>query len=32
LWDQRMSRCCKRIVPAFNTCVVFNTTSMSFQG
>jgi len=32
LWDQGMSRCCARIVPAFNTCVVFNTTSTSFHG
>jgi len=32
IWDQAMSRCCKRVVPAFNTCVVFNTTSASFHG
>src|SRR5271163_1355851 len=32
IWDQTMSRCCKRVVPAFNTCVVFNTTSSSFHG
>lgn len=32
IWDTKMTRCCKRIVPTFNTCVVFNTTSTSFHG
>jgi hypothetical protein len=32
IWDQKMSRCCERVVPAFNTCVVFNTSSNSFHG
>ena len=32
IWDQKMTRCCRRIVPAFNTCVVFNTSSTSFHG
>ena len=32
IWDQKMSRCCRRIVPAFNTCVIFNTSSISFHG
>jgi hypothetical protein len=32
IWDTKMTRCCKRIVPAFNTCVVFNTSSTSFHG
>jgi Rps23 Pro-64 3,4-dihydroxylase Tpa1-like proline 4-hydroxylase len=32
LWDQKMSRCCERIVPTFNTCVVFNTSLISFHG
>jgi hypothetical protein len=32
IWDQKMSRCCRRVVPAFNTCVVFNTSSISFHG
>jgi len=31
-WDQKMSRCCHRVVPSFNTCVVFNTSSTSFHG
>jgi Rps23 Pro-64 3,4-dihydroxylase Tpa1-like proline 4-hydroxylase len=32
IWDQKMSRCCRRVVPDFNTCVVFNTSSTSFHG
>ena len=32
IWDQKMSRCCRRVVPTFNTCVVFNTSSISFHG
>src|SRR5271154_5398375 len=32
IWDQKMSQCCRRVVPAFNTCVVFNTSSISFHG
>lgn len=32
IWDREMSRCCERVVPAFNTCVVFNTSSTSFHG
>ena len=32
LWDQQMKRCCERVVPAFNTCVVFNTSLTSFHG
>ncbi len=32
IWDQKMSRCCRRIVPTFNTCVIFNTSSISFHG
>ena len=32
IWDQDMSRCCRRVVPAFNTCVIFNTSSISFHG
>jgi 2OG-Fe(II) oxygenase superfamily len=32
IWDQKMSRCYRRVVPAFNTCVVFNTSSISFHG
>lgn len=32
IWDQKMSRCCRRVVPAFNTCVIFNTSLTSFHG
>ena len=32
IWDPKMTRCCQRIVPTFNTCVVFNTSSISFHG
>jgi hypothetical protein len=32
IWDQKMRRCCARVVPTFNTCVVFNTSSISFHG
>jgi hypothetical protein len=32
IWDTKMTRCCERIVPAFNTCVVFNTSRTSFHG
>lgn len=32
IWDQKMTRCCERVVPEFNTCVVFNTSSTSFHG
>jgi hypothetical protein len=32
LWDQQMKGCIERVVPAFNTCVVFNTSLTSFHG
>jgi len=32
IWDQNMNKCFRRVVPAFNTCVVFNTSSTSFHG
>jgi hypothetical protein len=32
IWDRKMKRCCHRVVPAFNTCVIFNTSSTSFHG
>ena len=32
LWSKDMSRCEKRIVPLFNRCVIFNTTSTSYHG
>jgi Rps23 Pro-64 3,4-dihydroxylase Tpa1-like proline 4-hydroxylase len=32
IWDRSMSHCTLRIVPLFNRCVVFNTSSTSFHG
>ena len=32
LWDRSMSRCVRRILPAFNRTVVFSTTDFSFHG
>ena len=32
LWDQMMRSCYARIVPEFNRCVIFNTSSTSFHG
>ena len=32
LWDTAMTRACERVVPLFNRCVVFNTSSGSFHG
>lgn len=32
LWDKNMSKCVQRISPAFNTAVIFNTTSDSYHG
>lgn len=32
LWSRDMSRCEERILPYFNRCVVFSTTSTSFHG
>ena len=32
LWDERMTRCEHDIVPLFNRCVIFNTTSNSQHG
>ena len=32
LWDTEMQRCVKSYVPAFNRCVIFNTTSCSNHG
>ena len=32
LWDRTMSKCCHRITPEFNRCVIFNTTDTSFHG
>jgi len=32
LWSQDMARCEERVLPIFNRCVVFSTTSTSFHG
>lgn len=32
LWDANVSQCVKSIPPAFNRCVVFTTTDVSFHG
>jgi hypothetical protein len=32
LWDTGMSRCVQKILPIYNRCVIFNTTSESYHG
>lgn len=32
IWDRAMSQCCLRVVPLFNRCVIFSTSSTSFHG
>jgi hypothetical protein len=32
IWDQQMLSCRVRVVPLFNRCVIFNTSSTSFHG
>jgi hypothetical protein len=32
IWDPHMRGCCRRVVPLFNRCVIFNTSSTSFHG
>lgn len=32
LWDAAMTHCVRRIEPAFNRCVIFNTTDVAFHG
>jgi hypothetical protein len=32
LWDSKLERCRVSVVPTFNRCVIFNTTSSSFHG
>lgn len=32
LWDTKMTRCEKKILPIFNRCVVFSTTDFSYHG
>lgn len=32
LWDEKVTKCVKKIKPIFNRCVIFNTTDKSFHG
>jgi Rps23 Pro-64 3,4-dihydroxylase Tpa1-like proline 4-hydroxylase len=32
LWDRTMSHCVRKILPVYNRCVVFSTTSWSYHG
>jgi len=32
IWDRAMTQCSLRVVPLFNRCVIFNTSSTSFHG
>ena len=32
LWDEKMKECSKRVLPIFNRCVIFSTTSTSYHG
>jgi hypothetical protein len=32
LWDNAMTRCAKAVVPLYNRCVIFSTTSESMHG
>jgi hypothetical protein len=32
LWDRTMSHCVRKILPIYNRCVVFNTTSWAYHG
>jgi len=32
LWDREMKSCVRKIMPAFNRCVIFNTTEYSYHG
>lgn len=32
LWDEKMKNCRSRIIPLFNRCVIFNTSSISYHG
>jgi Rps23 Pro-64 3,4-dihydroxylase Tpa1-like proline 4-hydroxylase len=32
IWDRTMTQRCLRVVPLFNRCVIFNTSSTSFHG
>ena len=32
LWDRKMTRCVKKVLPVFNRCVVFSTLDWAFHG
>lgn len=32
LWDAKMKHCVKKVVPAFNRCIIFHTTETSYHG
>jgi hypothetical protein len=32
IWDEKVRRCVLRVVPSFNRCVIFDTSSNSFHG
>lgn len=32
LWDDKMTRCVKRVLPIFNRCIIFNTVSTGYHG
>lgn len=32
LWDRQMKACCKKVLPIFNRCVIFNTDADAFHG
>ncbi|MBV9123056.1 MAG: 2OG-Fe(II) oxygenase [Planctomycetes bacterium] len=32
LWDRSMTRCVRKVLPIYNRCVIFNTTSWSYHG
>jgi 2OG-Fe(II) oxygenase superfamily len=32
LWDREMTRCVRSVLPIFNRCVIFSTTSTSYHG
>src|SRR5262245_11791919 len=32
LWDRTMSHCVRKVLPVYNRCVIFNTTSWAYHG